>query len=470
MAHVPMFENDVFVSYAHLDDQAVAGDGWVSGFHRRLQIELDEVLGERAIVWRDARLGPAVDFSRDLDRKVRASAVLLAVVSPSYLNSLWCEWELRGFVEGHRRQGDLWVDLNCRAFKVVKRPTDVRHHCDILPETTSTEFFETDRASGRSYELDPQSEPYRRLVSDLAQGIAGVLKAMRRDRTVYLGAAPTSLAVQRQRVRQELEAQEYRVLAAPTAGADDVSAVVRRAVKESALVIHFVDRHPDAASDAASAVGRTERETATHAGARQVLVVRESGDGGAPVWEEMPVAPPGSEVEVLLGPATHALKKTVLDKLKAPSPPPPTQALVRLYLVCDRQDHPLLTSNRARVLRDHLLRLGVEVKVPLAEGGDVAEFTRDNRTKLKHCDGVLLYWGGSRQSWFEERLLELTQAIGWRKGRGFKASAAYVADPPNPVKENYETREVDELIKQFQALDVGDARLARFIARLCQQA
>ena len=56
------------------------------------------------------------------------------------------------------------------------------------------------------------------------------------------------------------------------------------------------------------------------------------------------------------------------------------QQLVRVYLICDRQDHPLLQSNRARSLRDHLLGLGFEVRLPLAEGDDAAEFSRDNRT------------------------------------------------------------------------------------------
>jgi hypothetical protein len=138
--------------------------------------------------------------------------------------------------------------------------------------------------------------------------------------------------------------------------------------------------------------------------------------------------------------------------------------LVRVYLVCDRNDHPLLEPNRARILRDHLLTLGFEVKLPLADHDD-AQFSKDNRTKLKQCDAVLLYWGTSRQAWFEQRVGELEQARGWRRGKEFAALGAYVADPGGPIKENYETREL-ELIKQLDSFNLADVRLVRFVERL----
>src|SRR6185436_15684533 len=144
-----------------------------------------------------------------------------------------------------------------------------------------------------------------------------------------------------------------------------------------------------------------------------------------------------------------------------------SRKLVRIYLVCDRQDHPLLEENRARRLRDHLMSLGFEVKLPLADD-DGAQFSKDNRTKLKQCDAVLVYWGSARQGWFDRRLEELEQARGWRQGRAFAALGAYVAEPGGPVKENYETRELDELIKQFDSFDLTDARLVRFVARVGQ--
>jgi hypothetical protein len=470
MAHVTGFSHDVFISYSHLDDQTVGGEGWVTSFHKRLQIELDEELGEKAAVWRDGRIGSADDFTADLEKQLRASAVLIAVVSPGYLNSRWCDWELKGFVDGPRRTGDLWVDAKSRAIKVVKRPADQNAHREaVLRETTGKEFFETDGTTGRSYELAVESDAFHRRLTELAQDICHILRVLRRDRTVFLGSAPAALAAQRTKVSEELNARHYRVLSAPAEGSSDASDIVRHAVQASSLSIHFIDRQSDAASiGSPDALAAAERDIASRAGLRQVVVVRDRESPAGQTWDLGGDAA-DSDVEVLVDPPTYALKETVLQKLGKPVERTAPQRLVRVYLICERQDHPLLAANRARSLRDHLMRLGLEVKVPLAEGEDT-EFSRDNRMKLRTCDGVLLYWGGSRQGWFEERLIELTQALGWRRGRSFAASAAYVADPPNSVKENYETREVDELIKQFATLDVEDERLIRFIARLAKTA
>ena len=472
MAHVPGFNHDVFISYSHLDDQAVSGsDGWVTSFHKRLQIELDEELGEKAIVWRDGRIGSADDFKADLDKELRGSAVLIAILSPGYLNSRWCDWELKGFVDGVRRTGDLWVDAKSRAIKVIKRPTDQNEHRElVLRETTGKEFFETDATTGRSYELAAASDVYQRRLTELAQDVCHLLRVLRRDRTVFLGSAPAALTAQRAKVSEELSARNYRVLSAPAEDGGDPSDIVRQAVQASSLSIHFIDRQSNTASTGApNALAVAERDIASRAGVRQVVVVRDQASAAGQTWDLGDDEAAGSDVEVLVDQPTYAVKETVLQKLETPVERAAPQRLVRVYLICERQDHPLLAANRARSLRDHLMRLGLEVKVPLAEGEDT-EFSRDNRMKLRTCDGVLLYWGGSRQGWFEERLIELTQALGWRRGKSFAASAAYVADPPNPVKENYETREVEELIKQFNTLDVADERLVRFIARLAKTA
>ena len=52
------FENDIFISYAHIDDMAlVEGQkGWISSFHRALEIRLGQLLGRTPRIWRDPKL------------------------------------------------------------------------------------------------------------------------------------------------------------------------------------------------------------------------------------------------------------------------------------------------------------------------------------------------------------------------------------------------------------------------------
>jgi len=507
MGYVPGFNNDIFISYSHIDDQAVDGPGWVTDFHRRLTIEVEEELGAKVQIWRDKRITGATDFTKDLDRQVRGSAMLLAILSPGYVNSRWCDWELTGFA-GSRRTGDLWVDTKCRAIKIFKRPVDVSG-LRVLAETEGMKFFDVDPANDVSYEMETSAALFKQRLTELGHDIGDVLRAMRKARTVFLGAASPSQRDQRERVREELNGRNYRMLTAPDGPLDDLPRSVRGAVRESALSVLFYDRTAQAGHSAED-LAALERRVAMDQQARQIIVVRGQPDPSSQPWDEPEAMGRGSaKVEWLIEPQIHTLYHTVLQMLEAEpapassDPEPPTaqtsssqpdplaglgladslaslglapvdgagsRKLVRIYLVCDRRDHPLLESNRARHLRDYLLALGFEVKVPLAEQEDAAQFSRDNRNKLKQCDAVLLYWGASRQAWFDQRLGELMQARGWRQGRAFAALAAYVADPESPVKQNYETRELDELIKQFETFDLTDMRLMRFVARLGQPA
>ena len=460
MAYVPGFSNDIFVSYSHFDNQAVEGAvGWVAELHQRLQIEIEEELGARVSIWRDPRIGGADDFAKDIERQVRASAVMVAVLSSGYRGSAWCEREARGFIGGTLRIGDLWVDTKCRLVKVAKRPTDPV----LLPETIHFPFFEIDRASDHVYELETDSAKYKRLLSDVAQEIGVILRAMRKARSVFLGTASPSLSDAHDRVKRELEARDYRVV---TSASDPALEAVRGAVRECALSVLFAEPAGRPSESRNESLVAAERTAAAEERVPQVVVLR--GEAGDEARHAAGFAALGDaeNVELLIDPPAHTLNHTVLQMLGTPAEPARVERLVRVYLICDRADHPLLQPSRARHLRDYFLGLGFEVKLPLAEETDAAEFSRDNRSKLRQCDGVLLYWGASHQAWFEQRLRELMQARGWRHGRQFTAVAGYVADPENPIKKNYQTREVDDLIKQFQVFDLADAKLMRFIDRL----
>jgi hypothetical protein len=94
MAYVPGFQNDLFLSYAHGDNAA----GWISALHERLKIRLRELLGVSPAIWRDERrLGGETDFAEEIRRQVANTAVVIAVVSPSYLSSAYCRLERQAF-------------------------------------------------------------------------------------------------------------------------------------------------------------------------------------------------------------------------------------------------------------------------------------------------------------------------------------------------------------------------------------
>jgi hypothetical protein len=59
------FKKDIFISYAHIDDEAlIEGEpGWISEFHRSLEVRLSQLLGYRPVIWRDKALDGNHNFS-----------------------------------------------------------------------------------------------------------------------------------------------------------------------------------------------------------------------------------------------------------------------------------------------------------------------------------------------------------------------------------------------------------------------
>jgi hypothetical protein len=83
MPYVPGCSTDVFISYAHRDNQ----DGWVTRLKKKLTDKLNPFLAGRAEVWFDDRLGPGVYFKDEIQAKLKDTPIFVAIISPSYLDS-----------------------------------------------------------------------------------------------------------------------------------------------------------------------------------------------------------------------------------------------------------------------------------------------------------------------------------------------------------------------------------------------
>ena len=100
-----MAENyDLFVSYAHLDNE----DGWVSGVVNRLRMMLAMHAGRKISVFFDPLLN-ANDRVNDITDRVRASNLFLAIGSPAYTQREWTRRELETFWEAHKDPSRMFI-------------------------------------------------------------------------------------------------------------------------------------------------------------------------------------------------------------------------------------------------------------------------------------------------------------------------------------------------------------------------
>lgn len=101
MAYCKSKKNDIFISYTHDDDI----EGWVKHFARLLERKLNKQLkvlehGKTADVkvFTDASLTPSGALQSMLEKELMDSALLLVILSESYLVSEWC-----------RREGEMFL-------------------------------------------------------------------------------------------------------------------------------------------------------------------------------------------------------------------------------------------------------------------------------------------------------------------------------------------------------------------------
>lgn len=93
---------DVFISYAHADDEVPSGAkyGWVTTFADELKKRLRSKLGgEGARVWMDWQLHANDQVTETLLDTVLQSRTLVLFMSPGYARSVWCQHELGQFLE-----------------------------------------------------------------------------------------------------------------------------------------------------------------------------------------------------------------------------------------------------------------------------------------------------------------------------------------------------------------------------------
>ena len=283
------FEHNLFISYAHIDDQPLTpGEkGWITRFHATLKAILSMRMGREAKIWRDEKLQGNDVFSDEIVARFKQSAVLVSIVTSRYLNSEWCTREAREFCQSAQQTGGLVVGNKSRVFKVIKTPVDTQESLPApMKDILGYEFFTIE--DGVPLELDPAygqeyAQLYNQKVAKLAWEVAQLLKTLEAQGSasdsngdgepqapskpaVYLAECSYDRKQARELLEGELKRLGYPVLPDKPLPADEAEyvAAVESLLARCALSIHLVGESYGAVPDGptAKSVGMLQNELA----------------------------------------------------------------------------------------------------------------------------------------------------------------------------------------------------------------
>jgi hypothetical protein len=242
--YVPGVANDVFISYAHTDNEASSDrDRWVSRFVGDLGRELKRRIGlasdEQLKIYFDERGVRTNDHLETFKENAGSSAAFVAIASPSYLAREWPQAELAAFTSAPNSEG--------RIFVIESLPPE-RTYPKALASLKRAQFWTQPEHSETRQRLSPDERQWESKVQDVADHIKTLLRKLHNARgleqairatplvecptpplrTVLLAQVTDDLSEERDQVRRFLEQYGIATLpngTYPQGGEDFVEAV-----------------------------------------------------------------------------------------------------------------------------------------------------------------------------------------------------------------------------------------------------
>lgn len=407
MAYIPTADHDVFVSYAHLDNNGPEGEtrrGWVDTFIERLSIQVCRRLGSKAVdIWTDREHAGNQALTPALIQAVRGSALLLVVMSPSYLSSTWCARERNTFLAlAKDRVGEGRVFI----VDYLDAPPDVRPK--EFGDLVGFPFWIVDRAYGATRPLgesDPSEADFVGRLYALSQHVANELRRLaateyetKRRETLQPTVSSEVLVA---RATDDLEDREQELrnhllqagLHAPPrrlyiqATEQEFEAAVASDLRQCKLFVQLLSsaRGPEMPFGGPRRLPGRLFDVARRSGAK-IMQWRDRDLDLASVTDPAHRA----LLEGAIACPIEEFKRLVVDELhRAPVQVRPRPAKVIVFVDTDPGDRDL-----ARAVGDVLTREGVRCYFPL-DSGTPEQIRKDVEANLRDCDGVLIVYGTS---------------------------------------------------------------------------
>lgn len=438
---VPGFTNDVFISYAHANNEPLTegDDGYVTKFYENLTQFLTAELGRREYfeIYRDENeLRGSDDYEARLDTSFLNSAILVSISSQSYVESEWCRRELIEFTNHRHSRFALKVGETYRVFRADHGP--VRELHPEIPQyffdrMIGYKFFQTEDGIDQPFRRtrpDNDDQRYWKALRRIARDIAQLLRQMKNmtkpqshltpgspGKTVYLAEVADDLEDQRNGVKSALE-QHNEVKAALAGqglrvipefplsiGDPGLTKALRQAIQNADMTVHLIGQLPGK-----TPVGETRRlvqlqwelagEVASEKSLQRLawlandLDINKAKEPHRTFLQSLEESGESSSAEILrLG--IEELREILLKRLFPPTPSTNVSKeegqeeidrLVYLtYLPADRDG--------AVQIKDALRRERLDVKLFRYEDRDPQMLARIHNASLEKSDGVMIYYG-----------------------------------------------------------------------------
>jgi hypothetical protein len=461
---------DVFISYPHLSnkDNNEGQNGWVARFHKDLQIELDELLGREALVWRDNKMLFGTDLNKAISEQLRKTKVLLCVLSPAYIQSDWCRKELEEFRRVAEKTGGLTVGEHSRIIPVVKTP--IEHGRLGFGETIFCEFFDTTGDRGGAplpFSQDENGykhETYKRNVMQIAWSIRHIVQSLPEIttgdllRTIYLAETSNDIAEERSRIKHELEDRQLIVLpdqSLPKKDAVEYASAVAENLGRSFLSIHMLGRNygliPEGANGKSIVQIQNElaakRSSSDESFKRVIWIPKDLANAEANQIEFIDRL--RADENALVGAENversfEDLKTRLLQILTKQPAKKKTDNLIRIYLMCDSKDEESLEP-----VGRFLYQKGYEVILPPEDSG----MLKYHKKSLLTCDAALTIYGKVSFAWVQNCYVDSVEKVkGWGREARISLRAILPTDPETLRKKQLFFRQAKILTPCYNGL------------------
>jgi hypothetical protein len=428
MAYVPGFTHDIFISYAHFDNQPDAQKiQWVSEFRTNLTNALTERLGKDLEIFFDSKDLHAGHQLEHLLKNARESAIFLAVFSPSYVQREWTIKELAAF-SASKDGGQQIV-----AIEVLEvDETDYPPQIEGLKRTL---FYDRDKESDTPLKLTPAShcDVYNQRLQILAHQLVKLLRELRAKRqssaapagkvdavgksltgplagkTVLLAQVTTDLYDEREQVLAFLE--QYGVKVVPESdylqGGAEFARALKADLERADLFVQLLGPSrslrpadlKDEGDDAPKSYAQFQYDAATR---RKIPVLQWRRPDLDPAmvthWDK-----PLLEKPEIMAMGLQEFMKEIRRALERPQAETEAEPKAKrtdfLFINADRSDKPLADA-LLKAFEDNPEWMAA---TPLFEGSADA-ITKDLDANLMDCGGLMLVYGNADAPWVRAQL------------------------------------------------------------------